>query len=246
MLIKKIYLFFLLALILVPCKSQKTDIVYSSETLKIVSISENSFVHVSYLNTNDFGKVACNGLVYMKNHEAIVFDTPTDSEVSQELLNWLVDNKKSIVKAVVVNHFHIDCLGGLQAFHDSEIPSYANSETIELAKNDGAVIPLLGFDIKNELEIGGKKIINRHFGAAHTKDNIVSYIPDEKMIFGGCMIKSLNASKGNLEDANIEEWSNTIQKIKDEYPNLKTVVPGHGAHGNTELLDYTIELFKAN
>ncbi len=105
---------------------------------------------------------------------------------------------------------------------------------------------MVGFELKNELEIGGEQIINRHFGEAHTKDTIISYIPSEGLFFGGCMIKSLKASKGNLEDANLADWSNTVQNIKDNYPNLKVVVPGHSKHRNSELLDYTIELFKFN
>ena len=241
---KTILLPFFLVLTLLQCKSQKIEAAYTSETLRIIPISENSFVHVSYLNTNDFGKVACNGMLYLKNKEAIVFDTPTNSSVSEELLHWLTETKKCEVKAVVVNHFHIDCLGGLDTFHEAGITSYANNATIELAKKDGVTIPQKGFDIQNELEVGGTKVLNRHFGEAHTKDNIISYVPDEELIFGGCMIKSLKASKGNLEDANIEEWSNTVQNIKERFPNLKVVVPGHGKHGNRALLDYTIELFK--
>ena len=239
-------LFILFVLFQLQGKSQKTDLAYNSETLKIISISENSYVHVSYLNTNNFGKVACNGMIYLKNKEAVVFDTPANLEVSEELLKWLTEVKNSNVKAIVVNHFHADCLAGLEAFHTAKIPSYANNATLELAENDGVVVPLIGFELQNEMEIGGEKIMNRHFGEAHTIDNIISYIPSEELIFAGCMIKSLNASKGNLEDANIDAWSNTVQNIKDNHQNLKLVVPGHGKHGNSDLLDYTIELFKTN
>jgi len=244
--IKKINLLLFLTLIQLQCKSQKTDAAYTSETLKIISISENSFIHVSYLNTNDFGKVACNGLVYINDGEAVIFDTPSDNSTSKELIRWVTENQKAKVTAVVVNHFHIDALGGLKTFHHLNISSYANKETIILARQEEIEIPQIGFVIQNELQIGKGKVINRHFGAAHTKDNIISYIPDEELIFGGCMIKSLNATKGNLEDANILEWSKTIMKIKDHYPDLKTIVPGHGNPGNTELLDYTIELFKTD
>lgn len=244
---KKItFVFLLLAFVQLQCKSQKVVDAYNFENLRIIQISEYSFVHVSYLDTSEFGKVPCNGLVHIRNNQAIVFDTPTNPEASGELLNWLVENKKSKVTAVVVNHFHIDCLGGLEAFHESGIASYATNETIRLARNDGVIIPQNGFDRQNELEVGGKKIINRHFGEAHTSDNIISYIPDEELIFGGCMIKSLKAQKGNLNDANVSEWSNTVRNIKTHYPHLKTVVPGHGKYGNAKLLDYTIELFKTD
>ncbi len=244
---KKIaFSFLFLALVQLQLKSQKIDNAYNSETLKIVPISEHSFVHISYLNTSEYGKVPCNGLVYIRNNQAVVFDTPTNPEASKELLMWLTENKKSNVIAVVINHFHVDCLGGLETFHESGIASFTNNETIKLAKEEGAVVPQNGFDLQNELEVGGEKIINRHFGEAHTMDNIISYIPDEELIFGGCMIKSLNAQKGNLNDANVSEWSNTVRKIKKHYPNLRIIVPGHGAHGDKKLLDYTIKLFKTN
>ncbi|MGJ8735974.1 subclass B1 metallo-beta-lactamase [Zobellia laminariae] len=232
------------AFTLLSCKSPKTHTTYSSETLKIIPVSKNSFIHISYLSTDDYGKVACNGLVYMNDGEAVVFDTPTDTETSNELIQWITKTKQHNIKAVVVNHFHDDCLGGIEAFHELSIPSYANNATIELAKKEGNPVPQISFDTEKELTLGNKKIINRHFGEAHTKDNIVSYIPSEHLLFGGCPVKSLNATKGYLGDANVEKWSKTISKIKTAYPDLKTVIPGHGDYGGIELLDYTITLFK--
>ncbi|CAZ94871.1 subclass B1 metallo-beta-lactamase ZOG-1 [Zobellia galactanivorans] len=225
------------------CKSQQPTLTYSSEDLKIIPLSKNSFVHISYLSTGDFGKVACNGLIYINQGQAVVFDTPTDNETSEELIHWITETKKQQIKAVVINHFHDDCLGGIEAFHELSIPSYASNTTIELAKKEGNPVPQIGFDTTNELTIGKQKIINRHFGEAHTKDNIVSYIPSEHLLFGGCALKSLNAAKGYLGDANTNEWGNTIKKIKAAYPDLKTAIPGHGEYGGSELLDYTISLF---
>ena len=74
----------------------------------------------------------------------------------------------------------------------------------------------------------------------------MGYFPSENILFGGCLIKELEATKGFLGDANVGDWSKTVEKIKKEYPNLKIVIPGHGAIGGSELLDYTIQLFKAN
>ena len=57
------------------------------------------------------------------------------------------------------------------------------------------------------------------------------------------MVKSLNAGKGYLGDANVNEWSNTVEKVKNKFNKVEHVVPGHGLEGNTDLLDYTIDLF---
>lgn len=77
----------LFLLVLSPVFAQKS--IYKTETLEIVQLTESSFVHISYLNTNDFGKVACNGLVVLDGGEAFVMDTPVDDDASNELLQWI-------------------------------------------------------------------------------------------------------------------------------------------------------------
>lgn len=234
----------LVVLSLLCCKSKEIATAYTSDRLKIIPVTENSFLHVSYLETESFGKVACNGLIYMSEGEAIVFDTPIDDTTSEELLRWIIDTKNYKLTAVVINHFHDDCLGGLAAFHRKNIPSYGSNKTIVLAKNEGNQIPKIGFDSVQELMVGSQKINNQFLGEAHTRDNIVSYIASEQLLFGGCMVKAINATKGFVGDANESEWSTTIELIKKQYPDLKIVIPGHGAIGGTDLLTYTAKLFE--
>lgn len=174
----------------------------------------------------------------------MIFDTPLDDASSEALIHWLQDEKKAKIKGVVVNHFHEDCLGTLAVFHQAGIPSYANSTTVALAKAEGFTIPTNGFDKATQLEVGGAPVDCWHPGEAHTIDNIVAWIPKEKTLFGGCMLKSVGATKGNLADANVETWSATIEAVKTKHPNLKWAVPGHGDSGGMELLDFTMDLFK--
>ncbi|MBJ2175490.1 subclass B1 metallo-beta-lactamase [Aureibaculum sp. A20] len=233
----------LLFLILVSCQTQTEKEIYKSENLVIQQVTENIFIHISYLQTQDFGKVACNGMLFIKDDEAMVFDTPTDNTTSEELIDWLQNNKKVDIKGVVVTHFHIDCIGGLNEFHKNNIESYASEKTIALLKDKSAELPQVTLDLQKKLVLKGEIIRNSYFGEGHTKDNIVSYIPSEKVLFGGCLIKSIGAKKGNLEDANTADWSTTVLKIIKELPTIEHVIPGHGKAGGTELLSYTVELF---
>lgn len=224
---------------------EDTSISYQSDNLQIVEINSQVFVHVSYLQTNDFGKVACNGMIYISKSEAIVFDTPTDEKASLELINWIQKEKRKRIKAVVVTHFHEDCLGGIAAFHNLGVQSISNNRTIEILKsNEQSQLPTIGFDDEKQVDIGGQTVYLSFFGEGHTRDNIVGYIPSEKALFGGCLIKSVNATKGFLGDANTSAWSATVQRIKDQFPEVSIVVPGHGNPGGAELLAYTIRLFK--
>lgn len=237
---QRIYLIVVI-FIFTSCKSNKLELDnYESDILKIEKIKNNVFKHISYLETDNYGKVPCNGMIFVNNNEAVIFDTPTNNKASKALINWL---GKTNIKAVVVTHFHIDCLGGLQEFHSNDIKSYSNKLTIELAKQDKQVLPENGFGNKLEINIGGTKVFAIFFGEGHTKDNIVGYIPTAKTLFGGCLIKALNASKGNLNDANTMEWSKSVRQIKKEMPEIEVVIPGHGKSGGIDLLEYTIELF---
>ncbi|MEM7040325.1 MAG: hypothetical protein AAF570_25380, partial [Bacteroidota bacterium] len=80
-------------------------------------------------------------------------------------------------------------------------------------------------------------------GEAHAPGNIVAWLPSEKLIYGGCMVKSIGAGKGNLSDANVDTWSESVSKVKARFPKAKVVVPGHGKPGGQDLLDFTIEMF---
>jgi len=249
-LILKIVWFAVISLVTVHGNAQtkssfKAKEVYKSKELIITQISENAFEHTSYKQTDDFGNVPCNGLVVRNSHEAIVFDTPTNDKGSEELIKWINETIQCKINAVIPTHFHDDCLGGLHAFHQHHIPSYASFKTIDLATKDHAAVPENGFKDSLVLKAGDEKVVATFFGEGHTKDNIVAYFPAEKVLFGGCLIKELDAGKGYLGDANVAAWPATVERVKKGYPQADIVVPGHGAFGDKALLDYTIKLFRA-
>lgn len=222
----------------------KAKELYKSDDLIVTQISENTFIHTSFLQTDDFGKVPCNGLIVRDAKETIIFDTPANDKSTTALIAWITKTLHCKINAIIPTHFHNDCLGGLQAFHDQQIPSYAYNQTIELAKANHFVVPKNSFSDSLTLTVGKEKIIAKFLGEGHTKDNVIGYFPSENIMFGGCLVKELNATKGYLGDANIVEWSATVQKVKAAFPNVKTIVPGHGAYGDKKLLDYTIKLFQ--
>lgn len=217
---------------------------YKSKTLVIQEITDNVYKHVSFLNTESWGKVPCNGMIYVVNGEAIVFDTTPDDSSSLELMNVIEEKLKAKVKYLVINHFHNDCLGGVNAFVNNNVKIICHEKTKELALKDKIEFEAITFIDKYIIEIGEQKIINSFLGEGHTSDNIVSYLPIEKAMFGGCLIKEVGAGKGNLADANVNAWSFTVKKIKLKYPEIIYVIPGHGTHGGSELLDYTIKMFE--
>ena len=239
------YLRFTICLLLLSCVD-KTHESTSKEAQKIEiqQLATSSFLHISYLNIENYGPFPCNGLIVFDNNEAVILDTPVDSISAIELISFVEDSLKKKIKAVVINHFHNDCLGGLNVFHGKGIQSYSSFKTIELAKKDGVEVPRNGFDSVLEIKVGVEVLVNQFFGEGHTPDNIINYGAKDKVLFGGCLIKERGSGRGNLADANIIEWPKTVEKVRTHFKEAEIVVPGHGKYGGIELLDYTIELFK--
>lgn len=233
----------ILFLLIPTLVAAQTNTIQLSEDLQIIPIRDNVYIHKSFTDSEQFGRFSSNGLIYIQNGEALVADTPTDTLLTQQIIEWIT-SQEITVKAIIVNHHHEDALGGLKAFHKLGIPSYGYEKTKSLAEATGKIPPEITFSDSLEIPVGGQRVIGYYFGEAHTVDNITLWLPQEQILFGGCMIKSLRAGKGNQEDANVQQWSNTVSKIKHHFPDIQIVIPGHGKHDDSKLLDVTIEMFK--
>lgn len=228
-----------------PAGTPPDSLLYSSPSLEIRKVSARVAVHRSFLETESYGRVPCNGMIVFDGKEAVVFDTPADAESTRELIRYL-NGRNIAVRAVIATHFHADCVAGLAEFHRHKIPSFAEDRTIAILRSAAApaTLPQSGFTDSLAIPVGRTKVQARYFGAGHTRDNIIGYFPDEHVLFGGCLIKEAGASKGNLGDADLAEWPRTVERVRSAFPEVRVVVPGHGKPGTAELLDYTIKLFR--
>ncbi len=99
------------------CDSNTSQYTYDSSSLKVEQLSNSTFRHISYLSTEKYGRVGCNGMFVINNGEALIVDTPTTDSISKELIEWIENSLKCKTIGIVVTHFHIDCLGGPKEFH---------------------------------------------------------------------------------------------------------------------------------
>ena len=214
-----------------------------SEDIEIIKINDNAYVHVSYAEVSGWGRVASNGLIYLNNGEAALFDTPMTDSLTKDLMDWITSKLKAKVTLFVPNHWHRDCIGGLAYLNSLGIESYANEITVEIAKSKNLPMPAHGFRDSQTLSLGDKKIFCEFLGAAHAIDNIVVWLPSEKILFAGCMAKEVGSKNlGNTADADLTAYPETIKKVLNKYRNAEIVIPGHGEFGGIEILKHTLEL----
>ena len=211
--------------------------------LVLLQLTPNVYQHISYAEISGFGRVASNGMILKDGHKAFLFDTPVNDQQTQQLVEWIKDSLKLQLVGFIPNHWHIDCMGGLAYLQRIGIDSYANQMTIDLAKAKNLPVPAHGFKDSLELKLGNHVISVYYPGAGHTTDNIVVWIPAEKVLFAGCLVKELNSKGlGNTADGDLTAYPVTLDKVLQKYPDAKFVIPGHGAVGGIELIRHTKEL----
>ena len=242
---KKLIVIFLLSLCFTANTfSQNRYQIYNvSKDIEVIKIMNNTYLNVSYTSMPQHGRIGSNGIIYINNGQAALFDTPMNKNLTKGLVNWIQDSLQVKIVLFVPNHWHEDCIGGLAYLNSSGIDSYANEMTIQFAKSKNLPLPHYGFKDTLTLHLGDKKIFCEYLGAAHTLDNIVVWLPSEKVLFAGCMVKELKSSNlGNTVDGDLKAYPETIKQVLEKFHNADIVIPGHGLFGGLELLKHTLDL----
>ncbi|MGH1433574.1 MAG: subclass B1 metallo-beta-lactamase [Lewinella sp.] len=238
---------FTLLLVLIGCNvvlhAQQPAVQQIGEDIQLIRLTDNTFIHRSFKVFEGYGRIGSNGLIYMVDSTCVIFDTPVTTKTTVRLLDYLTKEQGFTVQAVVVNHFHEDCTAGLDSVQARGILTYGSKKTVALCEAEGTTAPQKKFGRKKVIKLGDQQIVNYAPGPGHTVDNIVSYLPTEGVLFGGCLIKSLGAGRGNTNDAVVSKWSDTVERVQKKFPEAIHIIPGHGHAGGPELLEFTVELF---
>ncbi len=205
--------------------------------LKIEKLEEGVFVHTSFEEVNGWGVVSKHGLVVLVDTNAYLIDTPITAKDTEKLVNWFVARGYKI-KGSVSSHFHSDSTAGIEWLNSQSIPTYASKLTNQLLNKSSNAQATYSFEdvsfwwVKNKIEVF-------YPGPGHTQDNVVVWLPEKKILFGGCFVKPYGL--GNLGDANVEAWPHSVEALISRYGNAKIVVPSHSEIGGASLLKLTLE-----
>lgn len=203
--------------------------------LEVHKIAEGVYQHISYEKVNGWGLVASNGLVAVEGKDAYIIDTPVSEKDTEALVQW-IGTQGFKTKASISAHFHSDSTAGIAYLNSKSIPTYASKLTNELLGKKGEAQATHSFS-KNPYWLLKNKIQVFYPGAGHSPDNIVIWLPKQKILFGGCFVKPHGL--GNLGDAVIADWPVSTDKLIARYSDAKIVVPGHGNIGDASLLQKT-------
>ena len=218
-----------------------------SEDVAVRRLDEGVWLHTTYYDISGLRNVPANGLIIIDSKHAMMIDLPWTDKQTGMLFDWVVKEHGAVVEKVVPTHSHIDCAGGLAEAHRRGADSFALERTSEILKQTNKPMPKNRFVERLSLSCGDTNVELSFLGGGHSVDNIVAWVPEKKILFGGCLVKSQNARNlGNTKEADLISYPATLKKVKERYSDVKIVVPGHGWPGGIELIDHTIELCKNN
>lgn len=219
-------------------KNELTD----SADVELNRISDNIWLHTSYIDYNGT-RTPSNGLVISTSEGLVLIDTPWNDFQTKELIELTKKQFQQTFVQAIITHAHSDRIGGINELKKNKIEVRSTSMTSKIAECLGYQKPNSTLDNNPSINFGNLNIEVYYPGAGHSQDNIVVWIPEEKLLFGGCLIKSLEAKNiGEAKEADIKQWVLSVTKVLEKYGDAEIVIPGHGQWGDIELVEHTLEL----
>lgn len=199
-----------------------------SPKIEVIELTEGIYIYQSF-GKYEGAEVSANGLIIESSNEVALIDTPWDNEQTIQLLDWIDREINKPISFTVITHAHMDRIGGIDVLESRDIPTISGHLTAKEAAKNGYTQPNITFQSDTLLTYGNASLEAYYPGPGHTIDNTVVYLNDHHILYGGCFIKSSSStSLGNIEEASVTDWPNSLRKVTERYPERNLVIPGHG------------------
>jgi glyoxylase-like metal-dependent hydrolase (beta-lactamase superfamily II) len=184
-----------------------------------------------------------NSTLILGDKGAILIDTGFSDEVGAHIRKSAEKLTKLPITHVINTHHHGDHTLGNAVFPGAEIISSENCK--KLVEDTGAdwiaiIESSIGRKLPNTkaipasrtyatqtrtpVEINGVKMEFWVPEAAHTKGDMLVWMPDDKVLIAGDVL--VNTTTPNFRDAETKKWVQTLADLQ-QFP-AKTIIPGHG------------------
>lgn len=215
--------------------------------------SKKSLLQISHL-TGDFyvyktfhdykgALISANAMYLVTEKGVVMFDSPWDEKQFQPLLDSIKAKHNKEVIMYFATHSHEDRAGGLGFYRQKGIKTYTAKLTDQILEKEGK--KRAEFIIPNDtiFTVGQHTFEVYYPGKGHAPDNIIVMFGKEKLLYGGCFIKSATAADlGYLGDADVKEWETSIKKVQTKFKHPAYIIPGHEDWNGTGSLKHTLKL----
>jgi glyoxylase-like metal-dependent hydrolase (beta-lactamase superfamily II) len=175
----------------------------------------------------------------------VVIDALGSPALAQRLLAEIRKHTDKPVTHVILTHYHADHIYGLQSLKAAgarilahqAAREYLNSETarLRLEASRTELAPWIDKDTRllaadewltgeRELTLGGVRFHIKPVGPSHTPEDLVVYLPDEKVLFAGDLV--FRSRIPYVGQADSRQWIKALDALLGF--DAAVILPGHG------------------
>lgn len=214
------------------------------KSLEIFHLTGDFYVYITYQSYQGTPFPA-NGLYLVTKEGIVMIDTPWDITQIDPLLDSIKMKHHKNVVMCIATHSHEDRTGGLDLLRKKGIKTYTTKQTDAICIENNQKRAEFLIEKDTTFKVGEHSFQTYYAGQGHTPDNIVVWFGKEKVLYGGCLIKSTEATTlGNLADANAKAWPATIKNLQQKFGEPNYVIPGHQSWANKKSLAHTLKLIQ--
>jgi metallo-beta-lactamase class B len=212
----------------------------ADSSLKISRLAKDFYIYTTY-NYYKGNRISANGMYVITNEGVVLFDSPWDTTRFQPLLDSIKAKHNKNVVLCIATHFHEDRAGGLEYYDRQGISTYTTVKTSELGKKIKAKQARTLISADTTFSVGQYSFETYYPGPGHTNDNIVIWFKKERILYGGCLIKSIeDSSLGNLADANVSEYAHSLRNVMGKCREPRYIIPGHNDWKSRNAIKHTL------
>ncbi len=187
----------------------------------------------------------------------VVFDSLGTPVLAEQLIGEIRKVTRQPIRRVIVSHWHADHYYGLQAFkklgaeiwaHEAARPVLGSAAAADrLAQRRELLAPWVGDGFAvipadhwlagdAGFRLGGVHFHLRHVGPAHSPEDIVMFVEEDKVLFSGDTV--FQGRVPFVGDADSKAWLAALDRLLALQP--RAMVPGHGPASQTPRQDLTL------
>jgi metallo-beta-lactamase class B len=172
--------------------------------LEISHLTGDFYVFTTYRNLEGH-LFPSNGMYLVTARGVVLFDTPWDTSQFQPLLDSISIKYHKKVTLCIATHFHADRRAGLSFLRARGVRTYSLKTTFDLCAKNNQNQAEFCFIQDTAFEVANHTFQTYFPGEGHSKHNMVILFENEKILYGGCLVKSTEAlDLGYLGDANVK------------------------------------------
>ncbi|MDX8572160.1 BlaB family subclass B1 metallo-beta-lactamase [Elizabethkingia sp. HX QKY] len=210
--------------------------------IKIEKLKDNLYVYTTY-NTFKGTKYAANAVYMVTDKGVVVIDSPWGEDKFKSFTDEIYKKHGKKVIMNIATHSHDDRAGGLEYFGKLGAKTYSTKMTDSILAKENKPRAKYTFDNNKSFKVGKTEFQVYYPGKGHTADNVVVWFPKDKVLVGGCIVKSGDSKDlGFIGEAYVNDWTQSIHNIQQKFPDVQYVVAGHDNWKDQTSIQHTMDL----